>query len=216
MRHADVAIVGAGIVGLAHAYIAAKRGLRVVVFERSPRANGASIRNFGLIWPIGQPSGERLEIAMRSRELWLEVLRQSGLPYFETGSLHVAQREDEAEVLREFAEIGPAHGYRCEWLDAESTRLRSPAVTDRVTGGLYSSTEITLDPRVTIARLPSYLSSLGVEFLFDTAVTAVESGSLLAGGFGWKATRILVCSGDDLATLFPGSFADSGITSTLR
>ena len=71
---ADVAIVGAGILGLAHAYVAAKAGKSVVVLERSPRAAGASVRNFGMVWPIGQPAGTMLSLSLRSRELWLEIL----------------------------------------------------------------------------------------------------------------------------------------------
>ncbi len=63
---ADVAIVGGGVLRLAHAYAAARRGHRVVVFERNPRAAGASARNFGMIWPIGQPSGEMHTMAMRT------------------------------------------------------------------------------------------------------------------------------------------------------
>ena len=60
----DVAIVGAGILGLAHAAAAVKRGLRVTVFERSEFAVGASIRNFGQMLVTGQPPGIMLDLAL--------------------------------------------------------------------------------------------------------------------------------------------------------
>src|SRR5215472_17381238 len=136
MLRADLAVVGAGIMGLAHAYAAAKRGVKVVVFERSPRASGASVRNFGLIWPIGQPHGRMYELAMRSRTIWLEVLEQARLPYRPEGSLHAVYRDDEAAVAREFAEISPGLGFDCAWLNADETRSRSNAL--RPTGLLGS------------------------------------------------------------------------------
>src|SRR5215468_6735140 len=92
-NRADLAIVGAGVMGLAHAWAAARRGLRVVVFERGQRAAGASVRNFGLIWPIGQPHGAMYRMALRSRSIWLEVLEDARLPYWPTGSLHLTYRE---------------------------------------------------------------------------------------------------------------------------
>src|SRR6266404_6422993 len=103
---ANVAVIGGGILGLAHAYLAARQNLSVVLFERGRKASGASIRNFGMIWPIGQPAGEMHALALRSREVWLDVLRAARLNFRATGSLHVAHCPDEAEVLREFAEIG--------------------------------------------------------------------------------------------------------------
>ena len=124
----DVAIVGAGILGLAHAFIAAKAGQRVTVFERNPAANGASVRNFGMIWPIGQPAGEMHQMALRSREIWLELLREANLPYLPTGSLHAAYREDEAAVGREFSELALPLGYECAWLDALQTLERTSAI----------------------------------------------------------------------------------------
>ena len=116
-RTADVAIVGAGILGLAHAYLAARAGKSVVVFDRNPRAMGASVRNFGMIWPIGQPHGVMHQTALRSRSLWLELLQAARLPYRPHGSLHVLYRQDEVEVVKEFVERAPGLGYDCGWLD---------------------------------------------------------------------------------------------------
>ena len=98
----------------------------VVVFERSPQAAGASVRNFGMIWPIGQPAGHMHEMALRSRDLWVEVLQAARLPYFPTGSLHVVYREDEAAVAREFCEVAPGLGYACEWLGASGVAGEEP------------------------------------------------------------------------------------------
>ena len=102
MNHAEVAIVGAGIVGLAHALAAAKKGFKVVVFDRSPQAVGASIRNFGMVWPIGQPVGQLLDRALRSREIWIEVAGKADFHADQCGSIHLAYREDEMAVLEEF------------------------------------------------------------------------------------------------------------------
>ena len=209
-----VAIVGAGILGLAHAYAAARKGHFVEVFERSPKASGASIRNFGMIWPIGQPAGEMLEMALRSRQLWLEVLEAAKLHHSPTGSLHVVYREDEVAVAREFSEIAPALDYRCEWLGPEEVQARSGAVNpDGLLGALWSSTELTVDPRQVICNLPTFLESeLGVRFHFGCAVQAIDLPQILAGSKTWEADCAIVCSGDDFETLYPTWFASSGIT----
>lgn len=213
-KKVDVAIVGAGIVGLAHAYIAARSGQTVAVFERNPAAMGASIRNFGMIWPIGQPAGTLHKMALRSREIWVEVLQQAKLPFLATGSLHVTHREDEAAVGREFADKAPALGYECAWLDPRETLAKSCSIRPQgLLGALWSPTELTVDPRRVVAGLPKFLSErYGVQFFFNTAVKTVETGHLDAAGERWDAESIIVASGDDLQTLFPDYFSQSGIT----
>jgi FAD dependent oxidoreductase TIGR03364 len=210
----DVIVVGAGIVGLAHALAAARRGKSVAVFERSPRASGASIRNFGTIWPIGQPAGAMHRLALRSRHLWAELLEDAGMAHRSTGSLHVVYRDDEAEVAREFADLAPALGYDCEWLDASTVLSRSSAVSpEGLIGGLWSAAEITVDPREVAVRLPEYLvERFGVVVRYGTAVTAIDAPLVRAGGSVVRGETVIVCSGDDFETLYPDLLQSAGMT----
>lgn len=207
----DDAIVGAGIMGLAHAYALAKRGRRVIVFERNARAMGASVRNFGMLWPIGQPAGIPFQTAMRSRALWLQVLRESGLWHELTGSLHLAYHELEAAVLHEF--IAAASQQGCEWVDAKSIVTQSSFINaTNLLGGMWSSTEICIDPREVIAGLPAWLSNAyNVRFEFNCTVTNYYQPIIFAGGRQWEAETLYVCSGEDFQTLYPDAFAASGL-----
>lgn len=206
----DAAVVGAGVLGLAHAYHLARRGQQVIVFERSQKACGASIRNFGMLWPIGQPAGHMREMALRSREFWLELLPKAGLWHERTGSLHLAYQEDEAQVLREFAERADG---TVELLAVAEVARRSPAVkTAQLKAAMWSPTETCVDPRQVIAELPAWLSKeYGVQFEFGTAVSAYDQPTITAGGRSYEAKQLFVCSGDDFQSLFPDAYADAGL-----
>jgi len=215
-REFDDGIVGAGVIGLAHAYHLAMRGRRVIVFERSPLpggATGASVRNFGMIWPIGQPAGETYELARRSRELWMNALQAAGLWHERTGSLHLAYYDDEAETLREFITSAAANGIECQWLDPRQVLSKSPAIKpDGLRGAMWSPIETCVDPREVILNLPAWLSEeYKVQFVFNSAVTSYNDRYALAGGEEYVADNLYVCAGADLQTLFPAVFRDSGL-----
>jgi FAD dependent oxidoreductase TIGR03364 len=208
----DVAIIGAGIVGLAHAWSAARRGHRVTLFERSPRAAGASIRNFGMIWPIGQPPGEPHAIALRSRAAWLELAREARLWVNPCGSIHVAFRPDEWAVLQEFGGLASELGYECTLFTPTEVLQRSPAVCpDGLLGGLFSPSELCVNPRAAVRSLPGWLAErFGVRLKFDTTITRIgPSQAQSADGRMWVFDRAVVCSGADFETLFPEVFVAS-------
>ena len=172
-----------------------------------------------MIWPIGQPAGEMHALSLRSREIWLKALHAAKLKFRPTGSLHVAHRPDEAEVLREFAEIGPAAGYLCKWLGPEATIAKSGAVQPaNLQGSLWSETELTVDPREVIGQFPKYLQETGVEVRYSSPVKRIELPrieAISANGAGpetWEASAAIVCGGDDFETLYPAIFAASGLT----
>ncbi len=217
MARRDVGIVGAGVVGLAHAWLAAERGHRVTVFERSPRAQGASVRNFGMVWPVGQPTRELYRVALRSRSRWLRLADEAGLWVNPCGAVHLAHRPDEWAVLEEFAVRSPDLGVECEMLTADQVLRRAPAANPAgLLGGLFTPAELAVNPPAAIRTIPRWLAErYGVEFHFETAVTRVTTAPtpLLETGRGERHPfdRVVVCSGVDIQTLFPAVFATAGL-----
>src|ERR1700744_5202548 len=106
----DLAIVGAGIVGLATALAAVRRGLRVVVIDRDAQANGASVRNFGFITVTGQERGSMWARARRSRDIWREVAAAAGIPVIHTGLWMTVRRPESVSVLEAFMATEMAEG----------------------------------------------------------------------------------------------------------
>lgn len=211
---ADVAVVGAGIVGLAFAWAAARRGRSVVVFDRTPTPQGASVRNFGMVWPIGQTPGDNYERALRGRARWLELKARAGVWAEECGALHAVYQADEDAVLREFAELAPGLGVRCQYLPAADALRRFPALrADGLRGALHSPTELAVNPPAAVARLQHFLGEVhGVRLQLGVAVTDIEMPRVrTASGETWRADRAFVCSGSDFETLFPAEFAAAGI-----
>jgi D-hydroxyproline dehydrogenase subunit beta len=77
---------------------------------------------------------------------------------------------------------------------------------------MWSPIETCVDPREVIANLPVWLNKeYRVQFVFDCAVTAYNDRRALAGGEEYVADNLYVCAGDDLQTLFPAVFRESGL-----
>ncbi|MEN0072990.1 MAG: TIGR03364 family FAD-dependent oxidoreductase [Paracraurococcus sp.] len=205
----DCAILGAGILGLAHALSALRAGLRTIVIERETAAVGASIRNFGFITVTGQESGECWRRARRSREVWAEVAPQAGIPILQRGLLFAARRPEALACLEEFA-AGPM-GEGCRMLDAAEA-ARGGALRPGLAGALWSPHELRVESREAIPRLAAWLEAQGVVFRRRTAATGIEPGRLLTTAGPVVADRIILCPGPDLRTLCPEIFARRAVT----
>lgn len=206
-------VIGAGIVGLATARALALRKHKVTVIDRTQRAIGASIRNFGMIWPIGQPDGQLYERAMLSRSIWKEVCNDAGIWYDEVGSLHVAYKADEWQVLQEFKDIA-GDKRSCHLLSMSQTIQRNEAIVKHnLYGSLFSKDEMIVDPREAIEKIPLWLTEkFGVKFIWGKAVTDIRYPDVYAGKEEFTADEIYVCSGADFETLYPEIYIDAPIT----
>jgi len=203
MDHVDVAVIGAGMLGLAHAFAAVKRGQRVAVFERTSTPIGASIRNFGQALVTGQPPGIMLALAQQSRELWLHLAQRANFSAREAGTLLFARTVAEQAVLEEFMIVrARQHGYEASLLHG--------AQLDTLYGGrfrhhravLHGTRDLQLYSREAIPALVCYLQSQGVQFHFNTLVKHAADGQLETSAGNFRAERTIVCSGHDYQTLF--------------
>ncbi|MFJ9770508.1 TIGR03364 family FAD-dependent oxidoreductase [Kitasatospora sp. NPDC101157] len=208
----DVVIVGAGIIGLAHAFEALSNGLSVTVVDRDRRPVGASVRNFGHCC-ISAQDGELLALAQRSRPGWLRAAEAAGIWAAEAGTLVVARSATEAAVLEELrAERG-----------ADAVQLRSAAQTAEalgraagqdgdVVGGAVLPADLRVDPREAAPGLARWVAEQPRgRVLWGTAVTGVESGTVHTTRGPVHGERVLVCVGHDLDHLFPDIAEDHGI-----
>jgi FAD dependent oxidoreductase TIGR03364 len=209
-QHFDLAIVGAGVVGLAHALAAARLGKRVVVIDRDAQANGASVRNFGFVTVTGQARGEVWRRARRSAEVWNKVAGFAGIEVLQRGLTMVARRPEAKAVLEAFLETEMAEG--CVWRDFGDLGDRLPG-RGEVLGALTSQVDLRVESRTAIPRLAAWLAAAhGVVFLRGVAVRGVETGRLETSAGVVRAEAVVVCPGDDLVTLFPDTFARAEVT----
>ena len=206
-------VIGAGIVGLATARSLSMRGYAVTVLERNPQALGASIRNFGMIWPIGQPSGPLLERAMSSRRIWQEICTEAGIWHNPCGSIQCAYGQDELRVLEEFIDLNEDER-KISLLKPDEALALSPYLRkEGLLAVMRSENEMLVDPREAIAKIPGYLRERWkVDFHFNTVATDIIDGTVRAGQQLFDADEIFVCSGADFETLYPELFQQTEIT----
>lgn len=199
-------MVGAGIVGLAHAAAALAQGARVAVVERDSRAVGASVRNFGHGCVTGQ-SGTALDYAMAARLEWLRLAKLAGFWIRDAGTVVVARAEDEYAVLED---LRAERGEDVVLLDAAAVRSRIP-VGDGVIGGAWLPLDLRVDAREAPAAIASWLAAQGVRFHWSTTVHSIDRDEVRTSRGTLKAGKVVVAVGHNVDRLFPQIAADAGV-----
>jgi D-hydroxyproline dehydrogenase subunit beta len=207
----DLAVVGAGIVGMACALAAARRGKRVVVIDRDAQANGASVRNFGFVTVTGQERGEMWRRARRTRDIWADVAPEARIPVLHRGLVMTARRVEAVAVLEAFLETEMGEG--CRLLAPGEARRDYPHLAcDGLLAALWSPHDLRVESRQAIPRLAAWLEARhGVNFLWGAAALSVETGKVSTTRGAVEAATVAVCPGDDLFTLFPERIAAAGL-----
>lgn len=201
-RSFDLAIVGAGIVGLSHALAAVRRGLKVVVIDRDTQANGASIRNFGFVSVTGQQAGRTWQRARRSRDIWAEIAPKAGIAVAHAGVCVTARRPETVATLEAF--LATEMGEDCELVASPALGARFPFLVGQQ-AALWSPYELRVESREAIPLLAAHLErDWSVTILRGTTVHGVTLPAIETSAGRLQADAAIICPGDD----FTGLYAD--------
>ena len=183
----DVAVVGAGIIGLAVAWRLAQRGLRVIVLERAAEpARQTSSVAAGMLAPISETLATELplmRLGLASVNAYPEFVAElsdvTGMDtgYLRCGTLLAARDGDEAEALGRELALRERLGLAAHRLRASEARRLEPALAPTLRLALDVPDDHAIDPRMLTAALARALTAAGGELRTNAGV----AGLALAG-----------------------------------
>jgi glycine oxidase len=197
-RNFDVAVVGAGIAGLASAWRAAQSGLRVVVLERDRPGAGASSVAAGMLAPVTETDfgeDELLRLNLESAAMWprfaaeLEEATGMAVGYDASGALVVAVDRDDAEELRRLHQLQQSLGLPSEWLVPSAARSAEPGLAPRIAGAIDAPGEAQVDPVAVVAALRRAFEDLGgrIEQVHVKSLDDVDADQVVLAAGAWSA-----------------------------
>lgn len=193
----DVAVVGAGVIGLACAWRAAEAGLSTVVLDRDRPGAGASGVAAGMLAPVTEASwGEEtlLELNLEAAGRWpafdaeLRARAQASAGYEPRGALVVAVDRDDVEELRRLHRLQRSLGLEVEWLTRGDCRRLEPGLAPGITGGIRAPQDHQVEPRALIRALAGALERAGGKLATGADVVEVEV-------HGGRATAVVTARG---------------------
>ncbi|KQW43371.1 MULTISPECIES: NAD(P)/FAD-dependent oxidoreductase [unclassified Roseateles] len=183
MDQVEVAVIGAGVVGLAIARELALRGREVVVIEAgSAIGTGISSRNSevihaGLYYPAGSL---KAQLCVRGKALLYDYCAARGIAHRRCGKLVVATRDEDLPRLAQLAASGAANGVDdLRLLSRAETLALEPAL--RAAGALLSPSSGIVDSHGLMTALLGDAEAAGAVLALASPVT----GGAREGG-GWQ------------------------------
>ena len=220
----SVAIIGAGVIGLAIAWRLAARGVAVRIFDRGAAGAGASHAAAGMLAACTEAEpGEEALVALgrESQARWpafaAELLAASGIDVElrPEGTLLLALTADDQARLTHLLVFQQKLGLPLQWISAADTRRREPHLAGKLAGAVFSPEDTQVDNRKLVAALRVAAQAAGASVSEHQPVRAISSrGGRVDGIILGDGTKVPA----DVVVLAAGAWARSieGVDPKLR
>jgi glycine oxidase len=189
----SVAVIGAGVIGLAIAWRLAQRGAKVTVFDKGAAGSGASHAAAGMLAAHleAEPREENLVALNRaSQDLWpafaaeLEAASGIAVDLRTEGTLLLALTGDDQSRLKHVLAFQKSLGLPLEWLTTAEVRQREPHLTPSISGAIFSPQDHQVDNRAVAAALREAALKAGVTLRENTPVERIMTSNSRVTGVG--------------------------------
>jgi L-2-hydroxyglutarate oxidase LhgO len=211
MDEVDIAVIGAGVVGLAIARALAQRGREVVVIEAAPAfGTGISSRNSEVVHAglYYEPGSLKARLCLRGKALLYDYCAARGIPHRRCGKLVVATRAEDLPRLEALAARGAANGVDdLRLLDRREAQALEPAL--QAAGALVSPSSGIVDSHALMTALLADAEAAGATLALASPVTGGEPDGArwrlrVGADFELAAARVVNAAG-----LFAGRVAQA-------
>jgi FAD dependent oxidoreductase TIGR03364 len=195
---ATVLVVGGGVLGTMHAFVAQRRGHDVVQLEADLEAREASVRNFGLVWVSGRAAGAELDAALLARARWEEIAAEvPAIGFRPDGSLTLARHPAELAVLAALCGQPDAETRGLRLLDGPEIPAVNPAVRGEMLGGVLCTRDAIVEPGRVLPALRQRMTERGGYcHAFGRTVVAAGPGRVRDHtGHEWHGDTTVLCPG---------------------
>lgn len=219
-KHADLIIVGAGILGLSAAIQAREQGLSVLVFEKDAEAIGATRRNFGVVGTstLSHPESIWRQYAVETRQFYQRIQEKINISLQPRQGLYLANTALQWQVLNEFSQRTAAYQINANLLSPQQlgTHFSYLKPTTTVYGALEVEGDYSVEPDLLAMRLLQYAAQLGVEIQCNACVVKTRSSSAgvwveIASGQHYQAAQVMICHGEITQILYPEQLKRMGM-----
>jgi L-2-hydroxyglutarate oxidase LhgO len=172
----DVAIIGAGVIGLAMAGEMAQRKKEVFAFEKNhsfgleTSSRNSEVIHAGIYYP---EDSLKTKLCVEGKSLLYELCQRHGIAHKKLGKIIVAVNENEVTQLEKICEQGRKNGV-VDLMLLSQTELKKLEPNIEARAGLLSPSSGILDSYSLLKFLYNQAREMGAEFVFNTEVIGIE------------------------------------------
>lgn len=175
-NHAEVIIIGGGVIGCAAAYYLAKKGVKSIVLEKNEIGYGGSSRNGGGVRQSARDPRE-LPLAMYGVEhLWPQLSDELevDVEYCQKGNLRLAKTEEHLKNLEKLVASSRSSGLDVGMIGGDEAREICPYMSHEVIGASWCPTDGHANPMLTTLAFYKKARQLGVRFITGENVSEIR------------------------------------------